>query len=77
MAVNALPNATTFRSSVASRSTQPYRQGGDIGHPITVSEPESPPGEAFRDAARQCARRLAIDAVAKPRRAVIQLKQAR
>jgi ATP-binding protein involved in chromosome partitioning len=53
------------------------RQGGDIGHPITVSEPESPPGEAFRDAARQCARQLAIDAVEKPRRATIMLKQAR
>lgn len=53
------------------------RQGGDIGHPITVSEPESPPGEAFRDAARQCARKLAIDAVEKPRKPTIMLKQAR
>jgi ATP-binding protein involved in chromosome partitioning len=53
------------------------RQGGDIGHPIVVSEPESPPAEAFRDAARQSARKLAIDAVDKPRRPTIMLKQAR
>lgn len=53
------------------------RQGGDIGHPIVVSEPESPPAEAFADAARQCARRLAIDAAEKPRRPTIMLKQAR
>jgi ATP-binding protein involved in chromosome partitioning len=53
------------------------RQGGDIGHPIVISEPESPPAEAFRDAARQSARKLAIDAVEKPRRPTIMLKQAR
>ncbi len=53
------------------------RQGGDIGHPIVVSEPESPPGEAFKASARQAARRLAIDAMEKPRRPTIMLKQAR
>jgi ATP-binding protein involved in chromosome partitioning len=53
------------------------RQGGDIGHPIVVSEPESPPGEAFAAAARECARRLAIDAAEKPRRPTIMLKPAR
>lgn len=53
------------------------RQGGDIGHPAVISAPESAPAEAFRDAARQCARRLAIDAAEKPRRPTIMLKQAR
>jgi ATP-binding protein involved in chromosome partitioning len=53
------------------------RQGGDIGHPIVVSEPESPPAEAFRASSREAARKLAIDAVEKPRRATIMLKQAR
>ncbi len=52
------------------------RQGGDIGHPIIVSEPESPPAEAFRAASREAARKLAVDAVEKPRRPTIMLKQA-
>lgn len=50
------------------------RQGGDIGQPIMVADPESAPAEAFRNAARQSAARLAIDAVNKPRKAKIMLK---
>lgn len=53
------------------------RQGGDIGHPIVVSHPESPAGAAFRDAAQQAAVRLSIEAVKKPRRPTIMLRQAR
>jgi len=53
------------------------RQGGDIGHPLVLSAPDSPSSDAFRDAARQAARKLAIDAAEKPRRATIMLKQAR
>ncbi len=52
------------------------RQGGDVGHPIVVSHPDSPAGEAFRDAAQQVAVRLSIEAVKKPRRQVIALRQA-
>ncbi|MBX6342871.1 MAG: iron-sulfur cluster carrier protein ApbC, partial [Thermomicrobiaceae bacterium] len=50
------------------------RQGGDVGHPIVVAEPESPPAEAFRDAARRAAARLAVEAVRKPRRPTISLR---
>lgn len=50
------------------------RAGGDAGTPIIVSEPESPPAEAFRDAARKAAARLAVDAVRKPRRERIMLR---
>lgn len=50
------------------------RQGGDIGHPITISEPESPPAVAFRDAARACAMRLAKEAVKRPHRPTIMLR---
>jgi ATP-binding protein involved in chromosome partitioning len=32
------------------------REGGDLGTPIVVTDPESPAGEAFRDAARALAR---------------------
>jgi ATP-binding protein involved in chromosome partitioning len=53
------------------------RQGGDIGHPLVLSTPDSPSSDAFQAAARQAARKLAIDAAAKPRRATIMLKQAR
>ncbi|HUG13812.1 MAG TPA: hypothetical protein VMM78_02245 [Thermomicrobiales bacterium] len=53
------------------------RQGGDIGHTIVISAPDSQPADAFRAAARQCARRLTIDAAEKPRRPTIMLKQAR
>jgi ATP-binding protein involved in chromosome partitioning len=50
------------------------RQGGDIGHPITVSEPNSPPAIAFRDAARACTMRLAREAVKRPHRPTIMLR---
>ncbi|MDI3339151.1 MAG: Mrp/NBP35 family ATP-binding protein [Sphaerobacter sp.] len=50
------------------------RQGGDIGFPIVVAEPDSPPAVAFRDAARQAAARLAVEAVRKPRRPRIMLR---
>ncbi len=50
------------------------REGGDAGQPIIVSEPESPPAEAFRRAARQAAARLAVDAINKPRREKIMLR---
>jgi len=51
------------------------RQGGDIGYPIIVSEPASPSAEAFRDAARQAAARLSVEAIRKPRRPRIMLRQ--
>ena len=51
------------------------RQGGDIGFPIVVSDPDSAPAVAFRDAARQAAARLAVEAVRKPRRPRIMLRQ--
>jgi ATP-binding protein involved in chromosome partitioning len=50
------------------------RESGDAGYPIVVGEPESPAAEAFRQAARQSAARLAVDAVQKPRRAKIALR---
>jgi len=50
------------------------RQGGDIGHPLVVSAPDSPPAVAFRQAAEQAARRLAVDAISKPRKPTIMLK---
>ena len=53
------------------------REGGDIGHPIVVSEPDSSAGTAFRDAARSCALKLAISAIETPRKQRIMLKQAR
>jgi ATP-binding protein involved in chromosome partitioning len=53
------------------------RQGGDIGHPIVVSHPDSPPSEALRAAARQAAIKLAADAYQKPRRPRIMLRKAR
>ncbi len=52
------------------------RQGGDIGHPIVVSEPDQPAAEAFRGAARRAAIKLALDAREKPRRPKIMLKKA-
>lgn len=51
------------------------RQGGDIGYPIIVSEPSSPSAEAFREAARKSAARLSVEAVRKPRRPRIMLRQ--
>ncbi len=50
------------------------RSGGDAGQPIIVSDPTSPPAEAFRHAARQAAARLAVDAIKKPRRERIMLR---
>jgi ATP-binding protein involved in chromosome partitioning len=52
------------------------RQGGDIGHPIVVSEPDQPAAQAFRAAARRAAINLAKEAQAKPRRPKIMLKKA-
>ncbi|MGA7669579.1 MAG: iron-sulfur cluster carrier protein ApbC [Nitrolancea sp.] len=50
------------------------RSGGDAGQPIIVSDPTSPPAEAFRHAGRQAAARLAVDAIKKPRRERIMLR---
>ena len=50
------------------------RQGGDIGYPVVVSDPQSASAEAFRDAARQSAARLAVEAIRKPRRPKIMLR---
>lgn len=50
------------------------RQGGDIGYPVVVSDPDSAPAKAFRDAARQSAARLAVVAAEKPRRPRIMLR---
>ncbi|HUZ03434.1 MAG TPA: P-loop NTPase, partial [Thermomicrobiaceae bacterium] len=50
------------------------RQGGDIGYPIVVSDPQSASSEAFRDAARKSAARLAVEAIRKPRRSKISLR---
>jgi ATP-binding protein involved in chromosome partitioning len=50
------------------------RQGGDMGHPIVVSLPHSPAGEAFGKAAQQAAVQLSIEAIKKPRRAKIMLR---
>jgi ATP-binding protein involved in chromosome partitioning len=52
------------------------RQGGDIGHPIVVSEPDQAAAQAFRSAARRAAINLAKEAAAKPRRPKIMLKKA-
>jgi ATP-binding protein involved in chromosome partitioning len=52
------------------------RQGGDLGHPIIVSQPDAPASEAIRAAARQAAIKLATDAYRKPRRPRIMLKRA-
>jgi ATP-binding protein involved in chromosome partitioning len=52
------------------------RQGGDIGHPIVVSEPDQPAAQAFRSAARRAAINLAKEAATKPRRPKIMLKKA-
>jgi ATP-binding protein involved in chromosome partitioning len=52
------------------------RQGGDVGHPIVVSHPDSSAGAAFHAAAQQSAVRLSIEAVKKPRRPTIMLRQA-
>lgn len=50
------------------------RQGGDIGHPIVVSAPDSPPALAFKEAARACTLRLAKEAVKRPHRPTIMLR---
>lgn len=50
------------------------RQGGDIGHPVTISAPDSPPAVAFKEAARACAMRLAKEAVKRPHRPTIMLR---
>src|SRR5919206_4750843 len=36
----------------------PLRSGGDAGRPVVVSDPDSPAGQALRDAARTLARSL-------------------
>ena len=58
------------------RWTRPSARAGDIGHPIVVSHPESPAGQAFHAAAQQAAVQLSIEAVKKPRRPTIMLRQA-
>ncbi len=52
------------------------RQGGDIGHPVVVSDPDQPAAQAFRSSARRAAINLAKDAQEKPRRPKIMLKKA-
>lgn len=43
---------------------QPIREGGDSGHPIVTSEPESPAARAFRDVAERTAAEVSIAALA-------------
>ncbi len=49
------------------------RVGGDIGHPIAISDPKSESGVAFREAARQTAFRLAEEAISRPHKPTIML----
>jgi ATP-binding protein involved in chromosome partitioning len=53
------------------------RQGGDQGYPIVIADPDSASAEAFRQAARAAAGRLAADAFKKPRKEKISLKLSR
>ncbi len=53
------------------------RVGGDEGTPVVVTAPDSITGKAFTHTAQRVAARLAIEAVAKPRKPTIMLKSAR
>jgi len=52
------------------------RAGGDEGIPVVVTAPDSITGKAFTHTAQRVAARLAIEAVAKPRKPTIMLKSA-
>ncbi len=43
---------------------QPIREGGDSGHPIVISEPDSPAARAFLDVAERTAAQISIAALA-------------
>jgi ATP-binding protein involved in chromosome partitioning len=45
---------------------QPIREGGDSGVPLIVSEPESPAGRAFMDAAERTAAQVSIASYHRP-----------
>jgi ATP-binding protein involved in chromosome partitioning len=53
------------------------REGGDVGVPVVVGHPESATAGAFRHLAERVAARLAVDAAAKPRKAMIRLMPTR
>jgi ATP-binding protein involved in chromosome partitioning len=53
------------------------REGGDRGVPIVVGQPGSSTAQAFREAARQAAARLSVEAVKKPRKPVMMLQPKR
>ncbi|WP_448576959.1 iron-sulfur cluster carrier protein ApbC [Thermomicrobium sp.] len=53
------------------------REGGDRGVPVVVGQPDSSTAKAFREAARQAAARLSVEAVKKPRKPVVMLQPKR
>jgi ATP-binding protein involved in chromosome partitioning len=53
------------------------REGGDSGQPVVVGHPDSLTATAFVHLAERVAARLAVDAAAKPRKAMIRLMPAR
>jgi ATP-binding protein involved in chromosome partitioning len=50
------------------------REGGDTGVPVVVGHPQSATAQAFREAARQAAARLAVEAAKKPRKPTLLLR---
>lgn len=53
------------------------REGGDTGVPVVVGHPESATAQAFREAARQAAARLSVEASRKPRKPIMMMRPAR
>ena len=53
------------------------REGGDTGLPVVIGHPESATAKAFQHLAERVAARLAVDAAAKPRKAMIRLMPTR
>ncbi|MDP9364907.1 MAG: iron-sulfur cluster carrier protein ApbC [Chloroflexota bacterium] len=53
------------------------REGGDTGRPVVVGHPDSATARAFSHLAERVALRLAVDAAAKPRKAMIRLMPTR
>jgi ATP-binding protein involved in chromosome partitioning len=53
------------------------REGGDTGRPVVVGHPDSATAAAFGHLAERVALRLAVDAAAKPRKAMIRLMPTR
>ena len=53
------------------------REGGDRGVPVVVGQPGSSTAQAFREAARQAAARLSVEAGKKPRKPVMMLQPKR